>query len=114
VAAHGRRTHHAAAKAEAFERALAQVSRRVSALARQSATELRTERLAMARAAKQSEWPGAGEMVPRQSRQGPELTPEPKGERALRNPVTEKQRAGTLAAGARRQAKRDSKRSSAD
>jgi hypothetical protein len=120
VAEHGGRGRarpenaHAAAKAEAFERALAQVSRRVSALARQSATELRTERLAMARAAKQSEWPGAGEMVPRQSRQGPELTPEPKGERALRNPVTEKQRAGTLAAGARRQAKRDSKRSSAD
>ena len=104
---------HAAAKAEAFERALSQVSHRVSVLARQSAAELRAERLAAARAARQTEWPGAGEMVPRQSRQGPELTPEPKGERGLRNPASEKERAGTLAAGARRQAKRDSKRASA-
>ena len=120
VAEHGARGRarpenaHAAAKAEAFERALSQVSRRVAVLARESAAALRAERLAMARAAKQSGWPGAGEMVPRQSRQGPELTPEPKGERALRNPVSEKQRAGTLAAGARRQARRDSKRPSAD
>jgi hypothetical protein len=116
VAEHGGRGRarpenaHAAAKAEAFERALSQVSRRVSALARQSAAELRAERLAMARAGRQDDWPGAGDMVPRQSRQGPALTPEPKGERGLRNPVSEKQRAGTLAAGARRQAKRDSKR----
>lgn len=105
---------HAAAKAEAFERALSQVSRRVGVLARESAAALRAERLEMARAAKQSGWPGAGDMVPRQTRQGPELTPEPKGERALRNPVSEKQRASTLAAGARRQAKRDSKRASAE
>jgi hypothetical protein len=37
---------HAAAKAEAFERALAQVSRRVAVLARRSAAALRAERLA--------------------------------------------------------------------
>ncbi|HEX6454586.1 MAG TPA: hypothetical protein VF060_34625 [Trebonia sp.] len=41
------------------------------------------------------------------------MTPEPTGERALRNPASQKRRAGTLAAGARRQAKRDSKGSSA-
>jgi len=100
----------ARAKAEAFERSLAQVSQRVAALARESAAALRAERLAAAKAAKQGDWPGAGATVPRQRRQGPEVTPEPTGERALRNPASEKERAGTLAQGARRQAKRDSKR----
>ena len=47
----------AAMKAEAFEEALARVSRRVAVLARQSAASLRAERLAAARAAKQG--PGA-------------------------------------------------------
>jgi hypothetical protein len=116
-------------KAEAFERALALVSRRVAVLARQSAAELRAERLAAAKAARQGgakaavpagakaarqgDWPGSGDMVPRQRRQGPEVTPEPTGERALRNPATERQRADTLAQGARRQAKRDGKRAAA-
>ncbi len=106
----------ARAKAEAFERALAEVSRRVAVLARQSAAQLRAQRLAAARAARQGDWPGSGsvagerrkELVPRQRRQGPAVTPEPTGERALRNPASEKARAGTLAAGARRQARRDS------
>lgn len=40
----------AIAKAEAFERALSQVSRRVAALARQSAAALRAERLAAVKA----------------------------------------------------------------
>lgn len=56
---------HALRKAEAFERALSRVSRRVAVLARRSASELRAERLEMARAARQADWPGAGEMVPR-------------------------------------------------
>jgi hypothetical protein len=103
----------AAAKAEAFERALAQVSQRVAILARKSAAELRAQRLADARAARQDDWPGSGRLVPRQRRQGPEVTPEPSGERALRNPASEQERAGTLAAGARQQARRDSKRTSA-
>ena len=103
----------ARAKAEAFERALSQVSQRVAALARKSAAGLRAERLAAARAARQGDWPGAGEMVPRQRRQGPAVTPAPAGERALRNPASEKERAGTLAQGDRRQAKRDSKRATA-
>lgn len=98
----------AAAKAEAFERALSQVSRRVAALARQSAAALRAERLAAARAAKQSDWPGSGQMVPKQRREGPRVTPEPKGDRALRSPAREKERAATQAAGARWQAGRDS------
>lgn len=100
-------------KAEAFERALAQVSRRVAVLARQSAAALRAERLALARAAKQGDWPGADEMVPRQDRRGPEAPAQPTGERALRNPASERERAHTLAEGARKQAKRDSKRTPA-
>jgi hypothetical protein len=41
--------------------------------------------------------------------QGPAVTGEPTGDRALRSPATEKRRAGTHAAGARQQAKRDSR-----
>ena len=100
-------------KAEAFERALSQVSRRVAVLARQSAAQLRAERLELARSAKQEDWPGAGEMVPRQRRTGPTAPDSPTGERALRNPASERERADTLAVGARRQAKRDSKRTTA-
>jgi hypothetical protein len=98
----------AIAKAEAFERALSQVSRRVAALARQSAAALRAERLAAARAAKQTDWPGSGERVPRQRRERPAAPAAPVGDRALRSPASEKERAGALASGARRQAKRDS------
>ena len=117
VAEHGARgtarpeNTRARAKAEVFERALSRVSSRVAALARQSAAALRAERLAAAKAARSGDWPGAGEpgaeeMVPRQRRR----TTEPAGDRALRSPASEKQRAGTLASGARAQAKRDSKR----
>ena len=102
----------ARARAEAFERALARVSHRVAVLARESAAALRKERLDAARAAKrgQRDWPGADQMVPRQRRKGPEITGEPTGERALRSPARERQRAEALSQGARRQAKRDSKR----
>jgi len=119
VAEHGGRGQarpknaRALAKAEAFERSLSSVSHRVSVLASKSAADLRAQRLAAAKAAKQDDWPGAGERVPRQRRQGPEATPEPTGERTLRNPASEKQRAGITAGGARQQAKRDSKRASA-
>jgi len=99
----------AARKAEAFERALSRVSRRVAVLARESAAALRAERLALARAAKQGDWPGAGEMVPRQRRRGPVASAKPRGDRALRNPATERERADMLAAGARQQARRDSR-----
>ncbi len=98
----------AAMKAEAFEEALARVSRRVATLARQSAAELRAERLAAARAARQGRGPAAQAAAPA-DRKGPAVTGEPTGDRALRSPRAEKQRAGTLASGARRQAKRDSR-----
>ena len=119
VAEHGGRGRarpenaRAAQKAEAFERALSRVSRRVAALAAQSAAELRAERLALARDAKQRDWPGAGEMVPGQRGPGSGASTVPAGrtgDRALRNPASERDRAGTLATGARQQAKRDSKR----
>jgi hypothetical protein len=115
VAEHGARgsaraeNKRAAMKAEAFEEALARVSRRVATLARQAAAALRAERLAAARATRPSHGPGTGQAEPADGRQGPPVTGEPTGDRALRSPRTEKQRAGTMAAGARRQAKRDSR-----
>jgi hypothetical protein len=102
----------ARARAEALERALSRTSHRVAVLAQESAAELRKERLEAARAAKRGErdWPSADEMVPKQRRQGPKVTPEPTGERALRSAASERQRSEVLAQGARKQAKRDSKR----
>jgi hypothetical protein len=115
VAEHGARgtarpeNKWAAMKAEAFEEALARVSRRVATLARQAAAELRAERLAAARAVRQGHGPATQESAPADGRKGPTVTGESTGDRALRSPRTEKQRASTLAAGARRQAKRDSR-----
>jgi hypothetical protein len=119
VAEHGGRGRarpenaRAAQKAEAFERALSQVSRRVAVLAAQSAAALRAERLALARAAKQDDWPGAGEMVPGQRDPSSTAPAGRTGDRGLRNPASERDRAGTLAGGARQQARRDSKRAAA-
>ena len=102
-------------KAEAFEEALSRVSRRVATLARQAAQQLRAERLAAARAVKQSRGPSpassgqaAGAAVAA-TQNGPTATGEPAGARPLRTPASEKRRASTRATGARRQAKRDSK-----
>jgi hypothetical protein len=113
VADHGARgrarpeNKRALLKAEAFERMLAQVSRRVAVLARQAAGHLRAERLAAAKTA--ADWPGAGQMVPRQRGAGPEADPQPTGERALRSPVRERVRAGTQATTARKQARKDNR-----
>jgi hypothetical protein len=96
-------------KAEAFEEALSRVSRRVATLARQSAAELRAERLAAARAAKQGRGPNAGTPAPATGRTGPTVTGEPTGDRALQSPAAKKARASTRAQGARQQAKRDSR-----
>src|SRR5690348_14542901 len=102
-------------KAEAFEEALSRVSGRVATLARQAAQQLRAERLAAARAVKQSRGPSkaspgqaAGAAVTG-TQNGPTATGEPAGARPLRTPASEKRRAGTKALGARRQAKRDSR-----
>jgi hypothetical protein len=110
AARHGPENTRAAMKAEAFEEALSLVSRRVAALARQSAAELRAERLAAARAARQGQAPpGAHEAAPAAGRRGPVVTGEPTGDRSLRSPALAKRRASTRAAGDRRQAKRDSR-----
>jgi len=116
VAEHGGRgkarpeNTRAAMKAEAFEEALSRVSRRVAALARQSAAELRAERIAAARAAKQGQAPAARRAAPAAAGPtGPAVTGEPTGGRSLRSPALAKRRAGTRAAGARRQAARDSR-----
>ena len=89
VAEHGARgtarpeNQRAAMKAEAFEEALARVSRRVATLARQAAAELRAERLAAARAARSGRGPAAP-AAPAAGRPGPPVTGEPTGDRALR------------------------------
>jgi hypothetical protein len=101
-------TQRAALKAEAFEEALSRVSRRVAALARQSAAELRAERLAAARAARQAHGPSA-HAAPAADRKGPGVTAERTGDRALHSPASKKRRASTRAVTARQQAKRDSR-----
>ena len=98
-----------AMKAEAFEEALSKVSGRVAALARQSAAQLRAERLAAARAAKQGQAPAARAAEPADGRKGPAVTGKPTGDRSLRSPALAKRRASTRAAGGRRQARRDSR-----
>jgi hypothetical protein len=99
----------AAMKAEAFGEALARVSRRVATLARRAAADLRAERIATARAARRDHGPGTRKARPASRRKGPAVTGQPTGDRALRSPRTETQRASTLAAGARRQARKDSR-----
>jgi hypothetical protein len=99
----------AALKAEAFEEALSRVSRRVAALARESAARLRKERIELARAAKGSGPARSGAASVPAQRNSSGVTGEPLGDRALRSPATEKRRGGTLALGARRQARKDSR-----
>ena len=95
--------NRAAVKAEAFEEALSRVSRRLAVLAKESAAELRAERLEAARAAARGGSPQQPAAAPSRRRTVTQ------GDRALRSPRTEKARAGTKAAGSRRQAKRDSR-----
>lgn len=100
------KNQRAALKAEAFEEALARVSRRLSVLAAQTARELKAERLAAARAATSG---GLADAPAPSPAKGRSVTAAPAGDRALRSPAREKSRAGTTASGARRQAKRDSR-----
>ena len=93
-----------AAKAEVFEDALARVSRALGAAARVSATALRAERVAAARA-ERSAGPRRG------PGSGPDGTPASRPRTVPRDPPARRKRdASTLATGARRQARRDSKR----
>jgi hypothetical protein len=102
----------AAMKAEAFEDALARVSRRVAVLARHSAAELRRERIAAARAAKAPQGAAAstlGIALPAQRKGSGNVA----DDRAVRPPDLQRQRATARAAGARKQAKRDSRKAGA-
>ena len=115
VAGHGGRgkarpeNKRAAMKAEAFEEALARVSRRVAALARQSAAALRAERLAAARAARQAQGPGDREPAPAAGRKATAQTTAAAGRNTRRTPTAKSRRASTRAQEARRQAKKDSR-----
>ena len=87
-------------KAEIFEGALATVSRRLAAVARQSAADLRAERLSDAR--------GDSPAGRATAATGPAEKPATKrGDDATRSPISRKATASTRAAGSRRQAKRD-------
>jgi hypothetical protein len=101
----------AAQKAEVFEDALARVSRRLATLARASANEIRAERLAAVRGQK------AGTASAKKAATRAKATPSTRptrsvtkdGRAATQSPSRKKRQASTLAAGARRQAKRDSR-----
>ncbi len=96
-------------KAEAFEEALSRTSRRVATLARQSAAQLRAERIAAARAAKGGQAPRARAAAQTAGHSGPAAATAAAADRTLRSPAMAKRRASTRAAGARQQAKRDSR-----
>ncbi len=93
-------------KAEVFEDALAAVSRRLAAVAKASAAEIRAERLAAARGERAGSAapatpaaPSGGGSRSRAVKRG--------GDDSLRSPVAKKATASTRAEGKRRQAKRD-------
>ena len=95
------------ARAEVLEQTLARVSKQLSVAARQSARELKEERLAAAR----GEAPASGS-TGRKTPAKPKSTPAPKKaavakKKAAKTPDRKKREAGTRATGARRQAKRD-------
>ncbi len=94
-----------AGKAEVFEDALARVSRRLAAAARQSAAELRLERLAAARADKLPP-PARSAAGPTKPTQAVQRTA---ADRRLTTPAAKKRVSTQAAAGNRRQAKKDSR-----
>jgi len=102
---------HNAAKAEVFEDALSRVSRQLAAAARRSALDLRAERLATARGASDGSAP-ARASAPRTSKKASarkSSSPTAVRDSRPRTPASTKRVATTRAAGARRQARRDSR-----
>jgi hypothetical protein len=97
-------------RAEVFEDALARVSRAVAAAAKASAAELKAERLAAAAAAKSGQAPARSSApaaaAPRSAKKAANHKV---GDRSTTNVRTVRAKAQTTAAGARRQAKRDSR-----
>jgi hypothetical protein len=91
-------------RAEVFEDALARVSRRLAAVARQSAAEIKAERIAAARNERAVAPPPPGRRAV--NTRASQVT-----DRTMNTGATRRQRAANQAAGARRQAKRDNARS---
>lgn len=89
-------------KAEVFEEALARVSRRLGAVAHAAALELKAERLAEARQARNTSPPKPG-------RRGPARMSDQVTNRRPDTPDRRKRHATTRATGARRQARRDNR-----
>lgn len=112
------RNRRNADRVEVFEDALARVSRQLAVAASSSARELRTERLAAARAEREA-GAAARQAAPRRtSARQPATTRAPRGasaanaksgDRALRSPASTRRKATTTAANARGQAKRDAR-----
>ena len=98
-------------KAEVFEDALARVSRRLAASARAAARALREERLAEARAARQTPPEPAGGTPAGRARRGrrTDTREDQRTDRRPRTPDRLKRHATTRAATARVQARRDSR-----
>lgn len=94
---------------EAFEDALARVSRARATAARQSAAELRTERIAAARAAKASPTGGTAKRSSSARSSRSNASGATARTNARKSPRTRKATAATRASGARRQAARDSR-----
>jgi len=97
----------AAIKAEAFEEALGRVSTRLAAVSKANAAGLKADRLEAARATKAGQPAKKSAAAP--AVKGRSSATTPRGDRALRSPAREKNRAATRAVGDRRQAKRDSR-----
>lgn len=97
-------------KAEVFEDALARVSAALATAARQSARELRADRLEAARSGKAEAAPvkSVGRSA-RSAKPGPTAPRRRVGDRALKSPASTKRKASTQATNARRQAKRDAR-----
>lgn len=93
-------------KAEVFEDALARVSTALAKAAKASAAQLKAERLAAAGAVPNTPPKGTTTARKAPARTAAPASPAPSSAKA---PVTRKKNASTLAAGARRQAKRDAR-----
>jgi hypothetical protein len=97
-------------KAEIFEDVLATVSRRLAVVAKQSAADLKAERLAAARGeaapatGRAASGPSTGAKATKPT--GPTKRG---GDNSLKSPISKKATASTRATGKRRQAKRDSR-----
>ena len=91
-------------RSEAFEDALARVSKRLAVLARKSSDRLRKERLAAAKAAK-----GTPEVAGGSSGSPGTADADRKDDRRITTPAKKKRVASSAAAGARRQARKDNR-----